>query len=362
MKGIRLLMVFIKKSIKRLKGTFLFNMLIKFIEEDIDKMVFTKKAQFTDKYGNTIDLLNNFRDYIKPNWQSMLDSTMQYYEPPLKEVDSIIFDTRHSIEFLMKILEIYSFNLVGKRVLEIGCWNGARSYALAEKAPLEVIASDMPDYYLKQCNNSLLSDNANYRQSEYLNKLRLLFRERMFCEVKFDNVNFIDDDICSSSLPSESFDLVCSWEVLEHIQKPEDFFQQLNRLLKVGGISFHEYNPFFAIDGGHSLCTLDFPWGHTRLDSDDFKRYVIKFRPSEAEVDISFYDYNLNRMTLADLHKYIIASGLEILALIPRPEVKDLYKMKGDYLVQAINNYPTITLTDFISRKALVIIRKPKRK
>ena len=68
------------------------------------------------------------------------------------------------------------------------------------------------------------------------------------------------------------------------------------RILKPGGYSFHEYNPFFSFNGGHSLCTLDFMWGHVRLSSIDFPKYLKQFRPFEYDLAMRFYKENLNRM------------------------------------------------------------------
>ena len=61
-------------------------------------------------------------------------------------------------------------------------------------------------------------------------------------------------------------------------------------------------NPFFSFNGGHSLCTLDFMWGHVRLSETEFERYLIQFRPKENKVAMKFYRNNLNRMTLKKLN------------------------------------------------------------
>ena len=110
-------------------------------------------------------------------------------------------------------------------------------------------------------------------------------------------VSFIEDDICNSRIESSSKDLIVSWDTLEHLNNPQKAFEEIFRILKPGGYTFHEYNPFFSFNGGHSLCTLDFMWGHVRLSSADFQNYLKQFRPYEYDLAMRFYEKNLNRMT-----------------------------------------------------------------
>jgi ubiquinone/menaquinone biosynthesis C-methylase UbiE len=76
-----------------------------------------------------------------------------------------------------------------------------------------------------------------------------------------------------------SFDLVVSQTVLEHVHDIGAAFREIARVLVPGGLAYHEVEPWFAPRGGHSLCTLDFPWGHVRTTEAEFARYVETFRP-----------------------------------------------------------------------------------
>jgi SAM-dependent methyltransferase len=100
-------------------------------------------------------------------------------------------------------------------------------------------------------------------------------------------------------LEPDSFDAIVSFEVLEHLRRPAAAFAAMRGLLRPGGVAYHDYNPFFSLFGGHSLCTHDFPWGHARLDHGDVERYLAERRPEAAAQTLRFFDESLNRMTLS---------------------------------------------------------------
>ncbi len=134
----------------------------------------------------------------------------------------------------------------------------------------------------------------------------------------------------------------------------------MHRLLKPGGICFHEYNPFFSIDGGHSLCTLDFLWGHARLSNAEFDRYVEKWRPAEVEIDKNFFHQSLNRMSLALLRENAEAAGFAIQALLPWPNEYHAALVEADALAQVRAEHPTVEMLDLISPKVWLILQKQR--
>jgi hypothetical protein len=134
--------------------------------------------------------------------------------------------------------------------------------------------------------------------------------------------------------------------------------------LKTGGISYHEYNPFFAINGGHSLCTLDFLYGHCRITGQDFRRYVSEYRSEEEEIDINFYTKCLNRASMADIRKYATDSGFEILffeGMHTRGLENIKSHIKDDILPDVVNLYPTVTLEDLLCDSVQLVLRKNGR-
>ena len=147
--------------------------------------------------------------------------------------------------------------------------------------------------------------------------------------------------------------------MLEHVQQPAAAFAEMARLVRPGGIVYHDYNPFFSSKGGHSLCTLAFPWGHARLDAADFERYLRELRPTEVDQALRFYRESLNRMTLADLRAAVAAAGLELLALVPWFERGLVASLDPSVLPDVQRLYPTAVVDDLLATFVAVVARRP---
>jgi SAM-dependent methyltransferase len=65
---------------------------------------------------------------------------------------------------------------------------------------------------------------------------------------------------------SQTFDLVISNSVLEHVEKLDVVIREIARVTKKGGLSFHVWHNFYSYSGGHApepMCRK-YPWGHLR--------------------------------------------------------------------------------------------------
>ena len=183
-----------------------------------------------------------------------------------------------SVTELERVLALTAGTGVTGRVLEIGCYDGSAAFELSRRPGTSVVASDLPRYYLVQ-HPGQAEDEALAAEEVALATLR--DRARRIADRPEGSVTFVEDDITTSSLEPGTFDLIVSFEVLEHVADPAGTFAAMTRLLRPGGVAYHDYNPFFSMIGGHSLATLDFPWGHARLDADDVERYLREIRPTK---------------------------------------------------------------------------------
>lgn len=135
--------------------------------------------------------------------------------------------------------------------------------------------------------------------------------------------------------------------------------ENMFRALRPGGFSFHEYNSFYSVDGGHSLCTLDFPYGHARLSAEDSRRYIAKYRPQDLDVSMNFYNHCLNRMTVQDLRNHCSDTGFDIQALCTWEDIMDLAIVDRATLAQCRRLKPNITINDLLSSRIWILLRKP---
>jgi ubiquinone/menaquinone biosynthesis C-methylase UbiE len=254
-----------------------------------------------------------------------------------------------------RLLATVGCDLRGKRVLDVGCGDGAETFLLARGGPGEVVGTNHGD---------LLLDRQDDRAQRLRDEIDRVARREHLAPLgpRQDEpapVSFVDDDISASALETASFDVVCSWETLEHLTEPAAAFTEMYRLLRPGGHAFHEYNSFFCIEGGHSLCTLDFPWGHVRLGAEDFERYVETYRPEEAALAVDYYHRGLNRVSLEGMQACCREAGFEILCFVPRARTEDLLVLSKPIHDQARRVHPRLTINDLVCRMTRLVLRKP---
>ena len=312
--------------------------------------------EFVDRDGVHHPLDASLRDRLKPGWRSMVDPVAAA-EPPTDEGlrDRAARATKIIAEASTLVAATAGQPLAG-RILEVGCYDGASAFQLALRTGTSVVASDMARYYVVQRPGATV-DPALGDQQELLARIRE--RAAIAAGVAPGVVDFVEDDISRSTLETASFDAIVSFEMLEHVQAPAAAFAEMARLVRPGGIVYHDYNPFFSSKGGHSLCTLAFPWGHARLDAADFERYLRELRPTELDQALRFYRESLNRMTLADLRAAVAAAGLELVALVPWFE-RGLVASLGPAVLPDVQRlYPTAVIDDLLATFVAVVARRP---
>ena len=312
---------------------------------------------FTNSNGVRIPLVTGIRDQIKPGWQAMLHPHQPEPPPDVATMAKRMAGWHEKFHSVNSFLDTFSVSIGGKSILEIGAYDGVTACMLAESGAQSVLGIDIAAYYLNQAVDESVNPESVESKNRELEDKRNAYRKYVGDETG-SKVSFMEADICTSSIPSDSIDIIFSWEVLEHVTDPARAFSEMHRILRKGGIAFHEYNPFFSLSGGHSLCTLDFLWGHARLTDADFEGYLEGLRPAEKSVALSFYRNNLNRMAQADLQCHINDAGFSPLSILPWPRRKHLKLVSREILSQCNEVYPQTTISDLISPFVWVLLRK----
>ncbi len=308
---------------------------------------FPELDEFVDAQGHRHRRLQGFREHVVPHWRGMFAEPLASVSP--EEIRAAREGVRRTDEFL----QLHGTGIAGRDVLEIGCHAGAHAFAMQALGARRVCATDVCEYGARQAKHRTAAEQAAWLETLRASAARH-FEQAEPSRVAF---SFVD---ASAMTFRDAFDLVVSWETLEHLTDPQRALACMFRALRPGGHCFHEYNPFFCFSGGHSLATLDFPYAHVLLSSADFERYVRTYRPDELEIASAFFEHSLNRMTLADLASACEEAGFETSALVPWVGRDRLHWLSADALARAKQRYPGLTALDLLADSVWVLLRKPE--
>ena len=175
-----------------------------------------------------------------------------------------------------------------------------------------------------------------------------------------NNVNFVIGDISNSNHNIENkFDLIYSTSVLEHIKDMKGAFLQMHNLLKQDGVMFHNYNPFFSVNGGHSMGIGDAPFMHLRLNINEYIDYIKLNRKYESEIAIKWLNYSMNKeVSQQRLKKLIIDAGFEIIFFQSNNYNKFNFDINKKIFDECIKSYEFLTLEDLLGSSVTVIAKK----
>ena len=310
-------------------------------------------AEFTDSYGSIHKLHSGLRAKVRAPWKNL--NKGEEYNFSTANLKAIKEGSEITAGRFATTIQTYGKTVEGSTILEVGCHSGGVSYAFAEGGAELVVGTEFSGYKVESMEQDNVTDRPLQQVSEGLQTLR---QKVAAYYRKTENVQLVEDNIADSQLPAGTFDIIFSCDVLEHIGEPERAVKAMYRLLKQGGLMVHEYNPFFCLNGGHSLCTLDFLWGHARLNEGDFYRYIDTYRAEEESWAKSFYSKGLNRMTMADLTAYMHKAGLGTHAVLPFTKEQHLRMVDNDTLLQVKRLYPNASVADLVAPRVLVVAQK----
>lgn len=325
-------------------------------ESPIDKSLnLTVFGEFRSSRNERFQLLRGYRAKTwGADWNTMTKERAQPSPEVVRRL-GLLKKGRDQTEILENFLVIHGTSVKGKTILEVGCFDGAGSYALLEKGARRVIAIDLPRGFVTSVNPT---SSEVEKSSIWLDTLRKEVRHEFEfggAVPDYNTVVFRNEDVCDINDISE-LDLILSSATLEHIIDFPTAFRKMFAALKPGGYSLHQYHPFFCASGAH-FDTLDFPWGHVRLPKADFKRYILENRPDEKEISEYRFFNTLNRMTINDMANAATEAGFLIEDIILSSE--DWRNLDPIVLRQGREIYPNLCVRDLISTGVLVLMRKP---
>ena len=309
--------------------------------------------EFILSNGVSLPIVQGFREQVKSNWRNAYkDFDNSNDEMSMDKINNLKNDIRNGTQILAKC----GIPIQGKKIMDVGCYLGLQCFGAMELGAGEAVGIDIPEYYVNQSTNNESVDASKVLENKR-DKIRKLHPHLDQSKISFKDVSVFEMDY------KNEFDIIFSWETFEHIMNPKEALARIYKALKPGGIVFSQYNPFFCISGGHSMCTLDFPFAHTLLTDEDFKKYVETIVPENAppkysELSYNFFTKNLNRMTQNDLTKYINDVGFELVNFMSMPDLSLLNVIDDSTLDSAKTIHPTLTLNELLCSSVYFIGRK----
>lgn len=166
------------------------------------------------------------------------------------------------------------------------------------------------------------------------------------------------------SFPHESFDLVASDAVFEHLRNPELVLREFHRILKPGGVIYATYGAlWYCWKGDHisGFDALENGYNHLILDADAYQKYVAglgqyQHTPHDGRTWIqnqmfsylrpSEYLDLLNKIGFRKRYTAVIIDPRAVQCLDTYPHLRDLLLKKCDYLDLIITGMTIIQTKD----------------
>lgn len=282
---------------------------------------------FTREDGQEIRVIDGFRDRVLTYRKSVSPRSAWGDEDFGVAAEKRI---KRGRKLIGKIEERFG-PLDNSRILEIGCGDGLNTALIGRQGAKRAVGIDLD---LRVGRGGERGEAVRRLMTEIVKKMNVgedynRWLDNIPVELSIMNATRMD-------FPDDSFDLAISRSVLEHIHPIEDLFPEIARVVRPGGMVYHEIDPFFWIRGCHKRGLVDIPWAHARLTLDDFRRFVAETE-GEGMADKRLERLTtLNRLTIRDWRSLISNDAFEI---------AEWTESTSTFAQEVYNEYPDVSAT-----------------
>jgi SAM-dependent methyltransferase len=210
---------------------------------------------------------------------------------------------------LIKTIKTLGGNPSAAEVLEVGCGDGINTLLMGLYGAKHVTGIDIDlRLFNRDEKGEVIRRLADGTIRETDNS------ETLDSVLANPSIEFLPMDATRMNFSDNSFDIVISRSVLEHIFPIERLYSEINRVIRPGGFIYHEIDPFYWLRGCHKRGLVDIPWAHARLNPKEYHRFVTEYEGKRTADKRLKRIMTLNHLTIAQWKKLHDDSLYEIIS------------------------------------------------
>lgn len=197
---------------------------------------------------------------------------------------------------IVSFCEVAGVHLADREIADIGCGDGIMACGLAHRVkPRRLVGFDVVPTDIGKLLERMQSEGAG--------------------QALPDGVEFQAATPAHTPAPDDSFDFVYSWSAFEHIADPLSVLGEVRRILRPTGHFFLQLWPFYlSAKGSHLWDWFPEDFHHLRMPGDEIltQMRASDRHPADWTAYMAGEFEHLNRVTLAELQRSILAAGFDV--------------------------------------------------
>lgn len=196
-------------------------------------------------------------------------------------------------QYLLKFKNGFPHDIIGKKIVEIGCGQGGISTFLAVNGAKLVIGTDINTDHL---------EIAKQFKSKMENDLEINLKNRLEFKV---------EDAYQMTFSDNSFDIIIADNVFEHFMQPEKVLSECYRILKPGGIVIiPNFNTYYSKYGAHLKYGLKMPWVNLIFSEKTICNTLYAMSKKDPNLLVAYPGISSNTKKIRDLRAYKDLNGM----------------------------------------------------
>ena len=218
------------------------------------------------------------------------------------------------------ITKILSKPIHEASILIIGCGYLYPDVFLYSKVAKEVVGIDVVDCFWRDGLTKYFINNFRNKRNlkDILVGVNKILRNRlgvkkgyygwfeghMGQKVSHDKLTLISYDGLELPFDDNSFDVVLSNAVIEHMMELDLVTKEMARVTSPNGINYHLYHNYYSFSGNHQPYYMNkrYPWGHLRGLIDTNPNHLNKVKISELESHFQKYFSRVSYFSISQDH------------------------------------------------------------